>query len=238
VTATAAVLGALVLWGTLVGLDLVSVPQMMIARPLVAGAGAGLLLGDLGAGLVVGLVLELFQYAILPVGAVRYPEYGPATVAAVAVAQAGGGMAAASGGGDRGGVLALGLAVLVGLITAMAGGLSLHQLRRLNARVVHAADAVLEAGDPAVLVRLHAAAIGRDAIRAALVTAFGLGLAWVARFAIGTLTARDLALLDAVAIGAGFAAAAAGLLRVVGTGSHRRWLAAGLVGGMLTAWLA
>lgn len=227
---------ALLVWGTFVGLDLVSVPQMMIARPLVAGAGAGLVLGDLGAGLVVGLVLELFQYAILPVGAVRYPEYGPATVAAVAVAQAGGGMATA--GGDRGGVLALGLGVLVGLITAMAGGLSLHQLRRLNARVVHAADAALETGDPAVLVRLHAAAIGRDAIRAALVTAFGLGLAWVARFAVGTLTARDLALLDAVAIGAALAAAAAGLLRVVGSGTHRRWLAAGLVGGTLAAWLA
>src|SRR5207249_3368452 len=31
----------LLLWGTLVGLDLVSVPQMMIARPLVAGPIAG-----------------------------------------------------------------------------------------------------------------------------------------------------------------------------------------------------
>jgi len=227
---------ALVIWGTLVGLDLVSVPQMMIARPLVAGAGAGLLLGDVGAGLVVGVVLELFQYAILPVGAVRYPEYGPATVAAVAVAHAGGGMAAA--GGERGGVLVLGLGVLVGLITAMAGGMSLHQLRRLNARVVHAADSLLEEGDPRVLVRLHAAAIGRDAIRAALVTGFGLGLAWMARFAVGTLTARDLALLDSVAVGAAFAAGAAGLLRIVGTGTQLRWLAAGLAGGVLTAWLA
>lgn len=229
---------ALVLWGTLVGLDLVSVPQMMIARPLVAGAGAGLLLGDLRTGLVVGLVLELFQYDILPVGAVRYPEYGPGTIAAAAVAHGAGGLAAAGGTGEPGGVLTLGLGVLVGLITAMAGGLSLHQLRRLNARVVHAADGVLEAGDRAALVRLHAAAIARDALRAALVTALGLGLAWVARFAVGTLTARDLALLDSVAVGAAFAAAAAGLLRVVGPGTALRWLAAGLVGGALTVWLA
>jgi len=28
---------ALIVWGTLVGVDLVSLPQMMIARPLVAG---------------------------------------------------------------------------------------------------------------------------------------------------------------------------------------------------------
>ena len=31
----------LVLWGTIVGLDLVSVPQAMLARPVVAGAVAG-----------------------------------------------------------------------------------------------------------------------------------------------------------------------------------------------------
>ena len=74
---------ALLLWGTLVGLDLVSVPQIMIARPLVAGAGAGLILGDLETGLRLGVLFELFQLDILPVGAARYPEYGPATVAAV-----------------------------------------------------------------------------------------------------------------------------------------------------------
>ena len=47
---------ALLLWGTLVGLDLVSVPQIMIARPLVAGAGAGLILGDLPTGLRLGVL--------------------------------------------------------------------------------------------------------------------------------------------------------------------------------------
>jgi mannose/fructose/N-acetylgalactosamine-specific phosphotransferase system component IIC len=46
----------LLLWGTLVGLDLVSVPQMMIARPIVAGPVAGALLGDLATGLALGAV--------------------------------------------------------------------------------------------------------------------------------------------------------------------------------------
>ena len=75
-------------WGMLVGVDLVSVPQMMIARPLVAGTVAGAILGDIETGLKLGVVFELLQYDILPVGAVRYPEYGPATVAAVATAHA------------------------------------------------------------------------------------------------------------------------------------------------------
>jgi len=78
----------LLAWGTLVGLDLVSVPQAMIARPVVAGAVAGALLGDLPTGLRLGVIFELFQYDILPMGAVRYPEYGPATVAAVGAAHA------------------------------------------------------------------------------------------------------------------------------------------------------
>src|SRR5207249_3161167 len=126
----------LLLWGTLVGLDLVSVPQMMIARPLVAGPIAGAILGDVGTGLQLGVLFELFQYDILPMGATRYPEYGPATVAAVSAAHA------------AAGTMGLGLGALVGLITGMAGGLSLHALRQLNTRAVRRGAAALEAGDP------------------------------------------------------------------------------------------
>jgi hypothetical protein len=52
VTALALLLG----WGTLVGLDLVSVPQAMIARPLVAGTVAGWIASDTEGGLRGGLV--------------------------------------------------------------------------------------------------------------------------------------------------------------------------------------
>ena len=76
----------LVLWGTLAALDLVSVPQAMISRPLVAGAVAGWLAGDVEAGLRIGVLLELFALDVLPIGAVRYPDYGPATVVAAALA--------------------------------------------------------------------------------------------------------------------------------------------------------
>jgi len=79
-------LALLVLWGTLVALDLVSVPQAMLSRPLVAGTVAGWILGDVEAGLRVGVVLELFALDVLPIGAVRYPDYGPATVVGVALA--------------------------------------------------------------------------------------------------------------------------------------------------------
>src|SRR5439155_5583809 len=136
-----------------------------------------------------GVLFELFQYEVMPVGAVRYPEYGPATVVAVSAAHA------------AAGTLGLGLGALVGLISGMAGGMSLHAVRRLNARAVRRATPALEAGDAHALVRLHTAAIVRDAVRAALVTALGLGLALLARtYLAGTISVRGVLLLDVAAV--------------------------------------
>jgi len=218
---------ALLVWGTLVGVDLVSLPQMMIARPLVAGTVAGAILGDIETGLKLGVVFELLQYDILPVGSVRYPEYGPATVAAVTTAHA------------SSGVLGLGLGALVGLVTGLIGGIAIHLLRRVNSRVVHAAAATLESGDPRALVRLHVGALLRDGIRAALVTAVGLGLAWIARpLLAGVVSQRDATLLAVAVVGSSLAAGAAGTLRLVGRGPNLAWFAAGLGGGIVVAaWL-
>jgi len=217
----------LLAWGTLVGLDLVSVPQVMIARPIVAGPIAGMILGDVWMGLQLGVLFELFQYDVLPVGATRYPEYGPATVAAVSAAHAAAGTLGVGLGGGA----------FVGLVTGMAGGMSIHLVRRLNARALHGVSERLEAGDTRALVRLHVAGILRDAARAALVTALGLVLAQLARdFVAGALTLRGVTLLNVAAVGAAIAAAAAGTLRVVGRGAGLRWFAAGVLGGTAVAW--
>lgn len=218
---------ALLVWGTLVGVDLVSLPQMMIARLLVAGTVAGAILGDIPTGIKLGVVFELLQYDILPVGAVRYPEYGPATVAAVATAHA------------ATGVLGLGLGALVGLVTGLFGGLMINVLRRVNSRIVHAAAARLESGDPAALVRVHVGGLLRDALRAALVTIVGLVLAWLARpLLAGALSPRGALLLAIAAVAAAVAAGSAGTLRLVGRGPSLAWFAAGLGGGLVAAiWL-
>ena len=217
----------LLLWGTLVGIDLVSVPQMMIARPLVAGAGAGLLVGDVEMGLRLGVVLELFQFDVLPVGAARYPEYGPATVAAVVLAH---GIDGAS---------ATGVGVGLALVLAMVGGLSLHGVRTLNARAVRQWAAQLEAGDPQTLTRLHLAGMLRDLARALLVTAFSLAVAWLAiRFGAATLPAPLLVATSVAVCGAALATGGMGLLRLVGRGPNLKWLAAGITAGLVLAWLA
>jgi len=216
------VLLGLVLWGTLVGLDLVSVAQSMIARPFVAGGVAGFLLGDPMAGLRAGVLLELFALDVLPVGAARYPDYGPATLASAAL------LAGAPW------ELSLGLAGTVGLLVSVLGGWSLQQLRRLNAEAVQRHAAALAAGESSAIRRLQYAGIARDALRSALLTLIGLGGAWAAaRWLI--LDRRTAVALTLVVIGAGLAASVGGALRSAGRGRRRTWLAAGLAVGAALA---
>lgn len=217
----------LLAWGTLVGVDLVSVPQIMIARPLVAGTIAGALLGDVETGLRMGVVFELFQFDILPIGAVRYPEYGPATVAAVAAAH------------WSGGPLALGIGAGVGLLVGILGGLSLHWLRTANARAVRAASAALEDGDVRTLRRVHVGGLLRDAVRAGAVTAAGLAVArLVSLLDVAQWSPGALVLTAAAAAGAALASGGTGLPRLVGRGPNLKWLAAGLAAGVVVAWIA
>lgn len=213
-------------WGTLVGIDLVSVGQLMIARPIVAGTIAGLLLGDVEAGVRLGLIFELFQFDILPFGAVRYPEYGPATVAGVAATHL------------IGRPEAWGIGAGVGLVIGVFAGASLHWLREANARAVRRAAPALEAGDVRMLTRVHLGGLGRDVRRAAGVTALGLVTAWLVSHDAAALPPHVLVATAAAAAGAAIAAGVAGLFRLVGSGPNLRWLAAGLAGGMAVLWIA
>jgi mannose/fructose/N-acetylgalactosamine-specific phosphotransferase system component IIC len=216
----------LLVWGTLVGVDLVSVAQTMIARPLVAGTVAGVLVGDVSTGVTLGLVFELYQFDILPVGATRYPEYGPATVAAMALVHW-------SGGGPT-----LGLGVALGLLLGLLGGASVHWLRAANGHAVRAASAALEAGDVRALKRVHLHGLLRDAARACLVTAVGLAGANLAvALGVETLPTHVLLLATVAAIGAAVASGVTGILRLVGRRRALTWLAAGVLGGAVIAWI-
>ncbi len=210
----------LVFWGALVGLDLVSVPQAMLSRPLVAGTITGWLVGDLEAGLRVGVLLELFALDVLPIGAVRYPDYGPATVAAAALAA------------GAPWELGLGLSVTLGLLLAVLGGWTLQLVRRSNARAIQQHAAALAAGESRAIRRLQYGALLRDASRGAGLTLLGLALAWgVARYV--HLDRRTAVGLTLVVIGAGISAAAGGAVRSAGRGARLRWMLAGVAVGIL-----
>ncbi|MDH4350953.1 MAG: PTS sugar transporter subunit IIC [Gemmatimonadota bacterium] len=214
-------LGGLVLWGIVTGVDLVSFLQAMVARPLVAATVAGAILGDPSAGVLIGMVLELFALEVLPVGGARYPDYGPAAVAACAVA---------AGRGPE----ALGLGVVVGLGLAQIGEWSIVALRRWNTTHVRRAAAALDAGDLKVIQRVQLAGIGRDALRALLLTLGGLGVALAVR-RWPPVAGRPALLLLAVLVGIGLATAAINGKRLASGRTGLAWLTTGLAGGI--AWL-
>jgi mannose/fructose/N-acetylgalactosamine-specific phosphotransferase system component IIC len=212
----------LLLWGTLVGLDLVSVPQAMISRPLVAGTVAGWLVGDVHAGLRIGVVFELFALDVLPVGAVRYPDYGPATVAAVVV------------GAGLPWQLGLGLSVALGLVLALFGGWTLQLVRRSNARAIQRRAAALAAGESSAIRRLQYGGLLRDAARGLLLTLLGVVFALAIRERVHLDEQTHLA-LTLVAVGSALAAAANGAFRSSGRSARFKWLAAGAGAGVLLA---
>ena len=142
-------------------MDGVSFLQSMVARPIVAGPLAGVLVGDPVAGMWAGALLELVSLKQLPVGANRHWDTGPAavaaTVAAVAIRPAG---------------IALLVAVGFGTMVGIAGSWSIHGLRHLTARFV--ASHVGEPLAPPALARRHLAAMALDFGRAVTLTLAGV----------------------------------------------------------------
>ena len=94
-------------------LDLVSVPQALLRAAAGGRHGGGAARSATSmTGLQVGVLLELFALDVLPVGAARYPDYGPGDGRRRWLLAAGGAMAGAASGSRR--CLALLLAVLGG----------------------------------------------------------------------------------------------------------------------------
>jgi PTS system mannose-specific IIC component len=210
----------LLLWGVLVGLDLASVAQVMIARPFVAAVIAGLIVGDPAMGMTVGVVLELFAFEVLPVGASKYPDYGLGAVS---------GVAAAAGAPA---ILGTGVGVAAGLLVAFVGGWAIHLMRIRNGGDVERHRTQLDAGSVAVIARLHVRCLGRDVIRCLLVTLFGLILAWAVR-QWAPLNVQGAVYLGIVTLGAAASAAVMGVIRLAGQKSVPRWFVLGLIGGFI-----
>jgi mannose/fructose/N-acetylgalactosamine-specific phosphotransferase system component IIC len=212
---------ALMVWATLTGLDLASVLQGLLNRPLVAGGIAGVIIGDPASGLAIGGALELFALDVLPVGSVRYPDYGAATVAAVAY------------GAWQPWAQALGPSVLIGLLLGYLGGWSVVLHRRVNAVVLRRYRERLDRGDEGIATRLHVSGIGSDLLRIALLPVVGLGavtlLLQLPRLDVPTSQA-----LTTVAVAGGVLATVGGALRRAGTPQRILWFSGGLAAGLLS----
>ena len=148
------------LLGALLGLDVVSFPQAMVSRPIVAATLAGSLVGNPPAGLLIGVVLEMIALDTLPFGASRYPEWGSAAVV-------GGALFAAQPAGMPG---ALPASTLAALLTASISGWSMVVLRRTIAGRLERSRDRIEGGSRDALLSLHLSGMSLDLLRGGLVT--------------------------------------------------------------------
>jgi len=158
----------LVLLGAVVAVDQVSVAQLQLAHPLVAGTLAGAVAGRPLEGALAGALLGLLLAGHRPVGGVIPPDAGPgAVVAGAALARAG---AAAAGTGAPAELAGapLALALLLGLVVADLGRWTDAWTRQRNRDLLVQAEA---AATPAAVQAAVARAIGLAALRGALTVA-------------------------------------------------------------------
>jgi mannose/fructose/N-acetylgalactosamine-specific phosphotransferase system component IIC len=149
------------LLGGVLGLDVVSFPQAMISRPLVASTLAGALIGEAASGVLLGAALELIALETLPFGASRYPEWGSASVV-------GGAIFATHPTHPAG---AMSLAVLAALATTWVGGWTMVKLRQRNAVWAGQRREALEAGARGSVISLQLMGMTADLLRGTLLTA-------------------------------------------------------------------
>jgi PTS system mannose-specific IIC component len=214
------------LLGGVLGLDVVSFPQAMISRPIVAATLGAAFVGDAASGLLIGVVLELIALDTLPLGASRYPEWGSASVV--------GGALFASHAAHPPGALAI--AVLATLASAWIGGWTMVKLRGQNARWArHRRDAIT-AGSRGAVIGLQLLGLTADLLRGALFTALAYAvLAPVARAAIG-VWGVDARLSRAVVVGAAITVAAGAAWKIFHSTLGVRWtFLAGLAAGAAAA---
>jgi len=146
--------------GGLAGMDVVTFPQVMLSRPIVAATLAGACAGNTLAGLLAGAALEMLAMELLPVGASRYPEWGSASVA--------GGAIAASPAAHDVAAAAITLGIVTALAAAWAGGWTMHGLRRLNGYWSVRARPRIDAGETALVAGLQWRGLIFDFARAAM----------------------------------------------------------------------
>jgi PTS system mannose-specific IIC component len=210
----------LALLGAILGLDVVTFPQAMISRPLVAATISGAVAGAPESGLLVGAALELIALETLPFGASRYPEWGSA-------AAVGGALFASNPAHPPG---AMTTAVLGAIGTAWVGGWSMVKLREFNAWWLRRRQPQIDAGSARAVASVQLVGLTADFLRGGLLTIVAFSVlnpivrACVALWTLDARVSRALA----VAIASSVAGAAA--WKLFHGVPHARWY---FVGGLV-----
>jgi PTS system mannose-specific IIC component len=209
----------LALLGGLLGLDVVSFPQAMISRPLVAATLAGALLGHPVSGILMGATLELIALDTLPFGASRYPEWGSAAVV-------GGALFAAHPAHPAG---SMAMAVVAAIATSWVGGWTMVKLREANAHWAAHRRAALDAGSRGAVIELQLLGMTADFARGAVLTVVAYVVFAPISEAALALWKTDARLSRAVVVAVAASVAASGVWKIFHAVPLARWF---FVGGL------
>jgi mannose/fructose/N-acetylgalactosamine-specific phosphotransferase system component IIC len=211
--------------GGILGLDMVSFPQIMIARPIVSATVAGAMAGRPEAGLLIGVVLELIALETLPFGASRYAEWGSAGAV-------GGAVYASQEAGMPAG---LPLGMLAALVAAVASSWSMVVLRKLNVRTVRAFRPIVDQGSVDAVTTVQLRGLAFDFLRASLITLVALLVFIPLSHTIVASWSTDLVLSRAVVVSVAATVAASAVWGIFHSAARAGWLfLVGLVvGGLL-----
>jgi mannose/fructose/N-acetylgalactosamine-specific phosphotransferase system component IIC len=213
----------IVMLGAIFGLDVVSFPQAMISRPIVAATAAGALMGEPMRGLLIGTALEFFALETLPIGASRYPEWGSAAVV--------GGALFASQPETLAGALTT--ATVGALATAWVGSWSMVRLRKLNASWARARHERIARGSKHVVEGLQLYGMTADLARGALLTFVALEILVPLQRAALAHWDSDPRVSRACVVATATAVAGAAAWKVFHATSGARWLfLGGLAAGL------
>lgn len=212
--------------GAVLGLDVVSFPQAMVSRPIVASTLAGALVGQPARGLLLGVLLEFFALESLPFGASRYPEWGSAAVV-------GGSLFA---GVPEGAAGAMTVSAFAALVTASLGSSSMVLLRRWNAIWARHQRQRIARGSGNAVVALQLAGLSADLIRGGTLTLLALIVFTpLHRALVGTFTLSPV-ISRAVVVSIASAVGLAAVWKVVRTTTGARWwMAFGIAAGFVIA---
>jgi mannose/fructose/N-acetylgalactosamine-specific phosphotransferase system component IIC len=209
----------LALLGGILGLDVVSFPQAMISRPLVAATLAGALIGQSASGVLIGAALELIALETLPFGASRYPEWGSASVV--------GGAIFASNPTHPAGAMTL--ATLSALATTWIGGWTMVKLRERNAVWAGRRREALEAGSRGAVVSLQLTGMTADFLRGAALTTIAYALLAPLSAACIALWSVDARVSRCVIVGLAASVAGGAAWKLFHSTTGARWF---FVGGL------
>ncbi len=205
----------------------------MVSQPVVAGWLAGLLVGEPGAGLATGVVLQAVWGRSFALGAASFPLVGPATVAAAALAA----WAARTVGEPWGAVTIpeagpLAVSLLVAFALAEIGRRIVLALRRRRGRLMRVALMAARTGRGDTLVRLNLRGVGEGALLGAALVSTGLGIGWPLATFASDLPSVDGRWVALPVLGAGLGLSLSLVLR----GRSGWWWWAALAGAAALGW--